>query len=184
MYKRCAQDKNKKTLMENPVVTNIMTRTSIREYLSEPVEKEKIEVILRAGMAAPSAINQQPWHFVVITDKEILESIAQYKSPLAIVVCVDMSRTLTGTAREFWINDLSAASENMLLAAHSLGLGSVWTAVYPFQVIMDKIRITLKLPDKLVPMNTLIFGYAAENPLPKVKWKSENISYNVYGNKK
>ena len=104
-----------------------------------PVEPEKVEMMLRAGMAAPSACNKQPWHFVVINDREILDQIPQFspyasmvkQAPLAIVVCGCLDKTLEGTEQKFWIQDCSAATENILLMAHGLGLGGVWTALYP-----------------------------------------------------
>ena len=117
------------------VINNILQRTSVRSYEDRPVEKEKIEKLLRAGMAAPTAVNKQPWHFIVVTDKDQLQNLAEAnpnagmaaKAPLAIVVCGDMNKALEGDAREFWVQDCSAATENILLAATGMGLGSVWT---------------------------------------------------------
>jgi len=168
--------------MENSVIENMMTRTSVRKFKSTPVEKEKIEAILHAGMAAPSAVNKQPWHFMVVTDPNILDKIEQYRSPLAIVVCGDMNK-LVSMGKEWWIIDASLASENMLLAAHSLGLGSIWTALYPLQDYMLNASAMLHLPDNIVPLNVLIFGYPDLNPQPKNKWNPDNVSYNTYGNK-
>ncbi|MBR4368602.1 MAG: nitroreductase family protein, partial [Prevotella sp.] len=110
------------------VINNIMTRTSVRNYTSESVSKENIETMLRAGMAAPTAVNRQPWHFVVVTDREKLNALADAnrgtgmaaKAPLVIVVCGNMEKALEGTGRGFWIQDCSAATENILLAAHAL----------------------------------------------------------------
>ena len=168
--------------MENTVIENILTRTSVRKFKDTAVEKEKIETILRAGMAAPSAVNKQPWHFVVVTDREILDKIAQYRSPIAIVVCGDMNK-LVPMGKEWWITDTSLASENMLLAAHALGLGSIWTALYPLQDYMKSASMLLNLPDNIAPLNVLIFGYSDQNTLPKDKWNPDNVSYNSYGNK-
>ena len=118
---------------EKTIVENIMTRTSIRNYTNQKVSADTIETLLRAGMAAPTAVNKQPWHFVVVIDQEKLEALATAnpnagmakKAPLAIVVCGDMKKTLEGGGRAFWIQDCSAATENILLAAHALGLGAV-----------------------------------------------------------
>jgi nitroreductase len=85
--------------------------------------------------------------------------------------------------KEWWITDISLASENMLLAAHALGLGSIWTALYPLQDYMKSASKLLNLPDNIVPLNVLIFGYSDQNTLPKDKWNPENVSYNSYGNK-
>jgi nitroreductase len=177
-----AQSKERNRYMENPVIENIMTRTSIRKFKDTPVEKDKIDAILHAGMAAPSAVNSQPWHFVVVTDPHILSKIAQYRSPLAIVVCGDMHKFVS-MGKEWWIADTSLASENMLLAAHALGLGGIWTALYPLQEYMMNASVMLHLPDNLIPLNVLIFGYADQNPQPKNKWNPDNVSYNTYGNK-
>ena len=176
---------------ENGMLETIMTRTSIRQYTDQPVEKEKIEAMLRAGMAAPTAVNAQPWHFVVVSDKAKLGELAAANpragmlksAPLAIVVCGDMTKAMEGKGRQFWIQDCSAATENILLAAHAQGLGAVWTALYPMEERMQPVSEALKLPDTLIPLCTVVIGYPAEQPEPKDKWKPENISYNEYGNK-
>ena len=170
------------------VIDNILTRTSIRQYTEQTVEQEKIDILLRAGMAAPTAVNAQPWHFIVVNDKEKLAELAAANprakmlqtAPLAIVVCGDMSKTLDGTGREFWIQDCSAATENILLAAHALGLGAVWTAVYPMEERLQPVSEALKLTDRLIPLCTIVIGYPAESPTPKDKWKPENVSYNEF----
>lgn len=170
------------------VIDNILTRTSIRQYTEQTVEQEKIDILLRAGMAAPTAVNAQPWHFIVVNDKEKLAELAAANprakmlqtAPLAIVVCGDMSKTLDGTGREFWIQDCSAATENILLAAHALGLGAVWTAVYPMEERLQPVSDALKLTDRLIPLCTIVIGYPAESPAPKDKWKPENVSYNEF----
>ena len=175
----------------NGMLETIMTRTSIRQYTDQPVEKEKIEAMLRAGMAAPTAVNAQPWHFVVVSDKAKLGELAAANpragmlksAPLAIVVCGDMTKAMEGKGRQFWIQDCSAATENILLAAHAQGLGAVWTALYPMEERMQPVSEALKLPDTLIPLCTVVIGYPAEQPEPKDKWKPENISYNEYGNK-
>ena len=173
---------------DNAALENIMTRTSIRQYTDQPVEQEKVEAMLRAGMAAPTAVNAQPWHFVVINDKTKLNELAAANprarmlktAPLAIVVCGDMTKAMEGKGQAYWIQDCSAATENILLAAHALGLGAVWTGVYPMEDRMQPISETLKLPASIIPLCTIVIGYPAEQPKPKDKWKSENISYNEY----
>ena len=175
---------------DNGMIETIMTRTSIRQYTDKPVEKEKIEAMLRAGMAAPTAVNAQPWHFVVVSDKAKLGELAAANphagmlksAPLAIVVCGDTTKMLQGGGRDFWIQDAAAASENLLLAAHALGLGAVWTALYPMEERIQPVSEALKLPDTLIPLCTVVIGYPAEQPEPKDKWKPENVSYNEFGN--
>lgn len=185
-----AQSEIKKECNENDesMLRTIMTRTSIRQYTDQPVEREKIEVMLHAGMAAPTAVNAQPWHFVVVNDKTKLGELAAANprasmlksAPLAIVVCGDMTKALEGKGRQFWIQDCSAATENILLAAHAQGLGAVWTALYPMEERMYPVSAALKLPEALVPLCTIVIGYPAEQPKPKDKWKAENVSYNEY----
>lgn len=169
----------------------ILSRTSVRAYTDQKVEKDKIEKLLRAAMAAPTAVNKQPWHFVVIEDKHVLEQIAEEiptakmaaRAPLAITVCGDMKKALDGEGRDFWVQDASAATENLLLAAHAMGLGAVWTSVYPIKDKMEATRALLNLPETIVPLGTIVIGYPKEKPLPKDKWKRENVSYNTFGGK-
>lgn len=172
---------------EQAVLDNIATRTSIRDYEARPVEKEKIEKVLRAAMAAPTAMNKQPWHFVVVDQRNVLDALAGTnpyakmlkKAPLAIVVCGNTDKMIEGGGRDFWIQDASAATENLLLAAHAMGLGAVWTGAYPSEERCISISKVLSLSDNLIPLNMIVVGYPAEHPQPKQKFKEENISYNV-----
>ena len=176
---------------KDAVLKTISTRVSVRSYLDKPVEKEQIEQLLHAGMAAPTAMNRQPWHFVVVTDKRILEELSETnphsnmlaKAPLAIVVCGDMKKAIEGKAREFWVQDCSAATENILLAAHAMGLGAVWTGAYPAEERCKAISEVLKLPEFLIPLNIIVIGYPDKDNSPKDKWNPENVSYDVYGGK-
>lgn len=180
------------TIMEkNTIFDHIMTRTSVRSYTSQPIEKEKIEMLLRAGMAAPSACNKQPWHFVVINDRSILEQIPSFspyasmvkQAPLAIVVCGCLDKGFEGIEQEFWIQDCSAATENILLMAHGLGLGAVWTALYPLKERYEGMQALLHLPKTMIPLNTIVIGYPKENAekmKAKDKWNESNVSYNRY----
>lgn len=174
---------------EKAVLENIATRTSIRDYETRPIEKDKVDKMLRAAMSAPTAMNKQPWHFVVVDDRSTLDSLFSdnpraknfRKAPLAIVLCGDMDKTIEGGGRDFWIQDVSAATENLLLAAHALGLGAVWTGAYPVEERCQGIAKTLQLPDNIIPLSMVVIGYPAENPQPKDKYKAENISYNAFG---
>lgn len=172
-------------------INNIMTRTSVRKYTNEAVTKADIETMLRAGMAAPTAVNKQPWHFVVVTDREQLNALASAnrgtgmaaKAPLAIVVCGDMQKTLTGIGQGFWVQDCSAATENILLTANALGLGAVWTGLYPNEERAKAVRDVVKAPEHIVPLCVIVIGHPADTPTPKDKWKPENVSYNKFGEK-
>ena len=169
-------------------IENIMTRTSIRSFTDRAVSDDTIEMLLRAGMAAPTAVNKQPWHFVVVTDRAVMDSLGGNgrqsqmwkESPLAIAVCGDMDKALEGLAQAFWVQDCSAATENILLAAHALGLGAVWTGCYPMVERMTNVSQVLNLPDNLVPLCVIVMGYPNEQPEPKDKWKPENVTYNMF----
>ena len=181
-------EKAQKQETSEVVLNNILERTSVRSYLDKSIEEDKIEKLLRAGMAAPTAVNKQPWHFVVVTDKSLLQKLAKAnpyaemvaRAPLAIVVCGDMTKALDGNAREFWVQDCSAASENILLAATGLGLGAVWTGTYPSEERCAAVSEVLGLPETLIPLNTIVIGYPDGEVTPKDKWQESNISYNMY----
>jgi len=174
------------TNIEDATYNSIMTRTSIRKFQDKAIESDKIEKMLRAGMAAPTAVNKQPWHFVVITDADIMKNVSRQGAgaPLGIAVCGDMDKALEGEARDFWVQDVSAATENILLAAHAMGLGAVWTGVYPIANRCAQVAEVLQLPENIIPLNIIIIGYPAEEPAVKDKWNTANISYNVYGGKR
>ena len=168
----------------NIVINNIATRTSVRQFTDQPIDKTTLETIVRAGMAAPSAVNKQPWAFVVVTAHEALDNLqsvhpyANLKTATAaIIVCGDMEKTLQGAAREYWIQDCSAATQNILLAAHALGLGAVWCGVYPDPKRVTEVSKALGLPESVIPLNIITMGYPASQPQPKDKWKPENIHY-------
>ncbi len=175
----------------NAAIENIMTRTSIRQYKDQPVEQEKVDILLKAAMAAPTAVNLQPWHFIVITDKptiDLLSGRQPTNAPLLIAVCGDTDKTTMPDGKtklpDFWVEDVSAATENLLLAAHALGLGAVWTGVYPAMERVAEVANVLNCPNNIVPMAVVRVGYPDEAPEPRDKFKEENISYNKFGGKK
>lgn len=173
----------------------IMSRTSIRSFTGDPVSKEQLETILKAGMAAPTAMNSQPWRFVVVTDKEKIASVFGSgfrgemftKAGAVIVVCGQTTAMRKPFGQPdapeeeqpnmFWFEDCSAAAENILLAAKALGLGAVWTAGYPAMERITPIAAALGIPEKVVPLCIIPVGVPAENPEPKDKWKPENIHW-------
>lgn len=166
------------------VIDNIMTRTSIRQFTDRAVAKDTLDIIVKAGMAAPSAMNKQPWAFVVVTEKEMLDSLnakhpyANLKTATAaVIVCGNMDKTIEGDGKEYWVQDCSAATENILLAAHGLGLGAVWCGVYPVLERIKDVSAVLGLPETIVPLNIVTMGYPAENPEPKDKYNTENIHW-------
>lgn len=166
------------------VINNIMTRKSIRQFTSQPIEKETLDLLVKTGMAAPSAMNKQPWEFIVVSDKDVLNSLRENHpysnlktATAAIIVCGDLNKTIEGEGREYWVQDCSAATENILLAAHGLGLGAVWCGVYPVTERIDAVKSVLGIPDNIVPLNIITLGYPAENPAPKDKWNPEAVHY-------
>ncbi len=163
----------------------IFARRSIRKYQDRPVEKEKLEQLLRAAMAAPSATNRKPWEFVVVDDPEVMAEIrsvmllGKYNAPAAIVVCGNTSR-LKNPISEFWVQDCSAASENILLAAVELGLGTVWLGVHPIQNLKKRIAKVLGLPGQIVPLNVIYVGYPAEEKPARTQYDPRRVHWNRF----
>lgn len=172
--------------MKNEAIENLMTRVSVREFTGEKISSEQIDTLLRAAMAAPSAINKQPWAFVVVTDEAIIAQLGEVlpysrcsnHPACAFIPCGDLSKTIEGDLAAFWINDVSAATENLLLAAHAMGLGAVWTGLHPDMNRVTMVQQLLGLPEHIVPLCVVPVGIPAEQPAVKDKYKPENIHYN------
>ena len=179
---------NNSTSNSEMVINTIMTRTSVRQYTEEPVSEAQIETLLRAAMAAPSAADVRPWSFVVVKERAMLDSIPMHirearpvgRSQVAITICGDMQRAFEGETRNYWIEDTSAATENLLIAAHAMGLGAVWCGVYPQSEKVRYMRELLQLPEYIVPMGIVAIGHPAESPEPKDKWDPERVHVNVW----
>lgn len=174
----------KQTVMEN-----ILSRKSVRSYTDRPVSREQLDTLVRAAMAAPTGRDMRPWRFVVINERETLAALADSlpfvkmlpEAQTAIVVCGDMSVTdKEGNPSRNWPLDCSAATENLLLMAESMGLGAVWTGVYPYEERMQAVKSALNLPDDIVPFNLIPVGYPKGDPQPKDKFDQSNIHYNVW----
>ena len=148
----------------------LLKRRSVRKFTDEPVSYEMIEALLHAGMSGPSACNRQPWDFYVVTNEEKLEELkdasrfAKISAKLAIIVCGNLNRALPLFAADFWIQDCSAATENILLQATDLGLGSVWCGIHPQQKPVDRVREILDIPKKQIPLNIIFIGYPEKEP--------------------
>lgn len=158
----------------------ILTRRSVRRYTDRPVADEVVTLLLRAAMAAPSAQNQQPWQFIVVRDRPLLEKMAevsQYAKMLrhaqvAVVVCGDLrDERIPG----FWVEDCAAATQNLLLAAHALGLGAVWIGVYPREERVGRLRDLFCLPDDVIPFAVVSIGYPAEDLGPADRFRIDRI---------
>ncbi len=171
-----------KQYAQNPAIENILTRRSIRSYTDQDVEPEKLEAILEAGMAAPSGKNGQPWDFIVLTRREILDEMAERlpyakmlrEARVAIAVCADRTKS------PYWYVDCSAAAENILLAAHALGLGAVWTATYPYRDRMDVVKELCGLPGSYDSLCVIPVGYPAREARPKDNFDAGKIHHEVY----
>lgn len=174
------------TAVQSSTIEDIMTRTSVRAYSDREVKSEQIDTLLHAAMAAPTAGNKQPWRFVVIDDRAILDSIGENfntmtmakQASVAVVMCGDVTATFDGEGQGYWIQDVSAASENLLLAAHAMGLGAVWCGIYPIMARVEQFSEMLHLPENIIPMGCICVGYPAGETTPKDKWKPEYIHYN------
>jgi nitroreductase len=162
----------------------IMTRRSVRSWEDKAVPDEIIKKLLAAAMQAPSARNQQAWQFIVLNERDVLDKVAQTapgarwaeKAPLGIIVCGDMSLE-TATAG-YWVQDCAAASLSILLAAHSLGLGGVWTAGYPNMDRANGLAKIVGLPDNVIPLSMVLVGYPDNRPAPEDRYKEERVHYN------
>lgn len=169
------------------VIDAIMTRSSVRKYTEQKIESDKIDKMLKAGMAAPSAANRQPWELIVVNDKAILDQIPPIiagahmasSAPMAIVVA---GSPKVGAQPEYWVQDCSAVTENILLAAHAMGLGAVWCGAYPNNAKdrVGELRKLFNLPDDITVLSIIVVGYPAGEPVIKDKWKPEKVHYNQY----
>jgi nitroreductase len=157
----------------------IMTRRSIRRYTGEQVSSELERKLLEAAMAAPSAHNRQPWHFIVVRSRETLDRIPEYhqysrmlkEANLAVVVCGDNKVQTT----DFWTHDCSAATENMLIAANALGLGAVWLGVYPGEELVRKTRELFEIPGHVTPLCIVSVGHPAEEKPPGNRYDESKV---------
>jgi nitroreductase len=168
----------------NDILHMIGNRASVRDYTPQAVTPEQTEQLLRAAMAAPSSKNRQPWHFIVVSQAAVRQALATrlpyakmlHDAPLSILVCGDTD-VHAGEAAMSWVMDCSAATENLLLAAVAMGLGAVWTAVYPYEDRITAAREVLSLPGNIVPLNVVAVGHPAKQPAPKDKWQPGRIHY-------
>lgn len=166
----------------------IMTRRSIRRFKDRPVGEKKITALLQAAMQAPSARNNQPWHFVVITERGLLSAIPEFhpnarmllQAPLAIMICGDVQ---IEESIEYINTDCSAATQNLLLAAHNVGLGAVWLGIYPRERRVEEIRRLLGIPRTVTPIALVALGYAAEGKEPERRFQPDRVHRNRWGSR-
>lgn len=167
----------------NSTLDTIFNRKSVRKYTERPVEKEMLETLVRAGMAAPSSKDRRPWEFIIVTDRKLLDAMGEglplarmlKDTKQAIIVCGD-----TVKSENAWYLDCSAAAQNILLAAESMGLGAVWTAAYPYPDRIKVVREVLNLPNHLIPLTVIPVGYPQGSDKAKVKFNKQQIHYNSW----
>ncbi len=163
----------------------IFQRVSIRSFLDKPVPDEMIQSLLKAAMQAPSASNRQPWHYVVIKDRNMLDEIPAIhpfaamakEASLGIVVCGDLTLS---SIDGYWVQDCSAATQNILLQAVYLGLGAVWCGIYPRKERVDAFKELLQLPSHIIPLCVIPIGFPAIVPDPRERYLSERVHHNVW----
>lgn len=160
----------------------VMDRRSIRKYTAEAVDDESVERLLRAAMSAPSAGNQQPWQFVVIRDQRVKERIPSMHpysamvphAPLAVLVCGDPENC---TWPQYWVQDCSAATENILIEARAMGLGTVWLGLHPLEERVKGLRDLLGIPSGIVPFALVPVGHPAEEKPPAARYDAARVHW-------
>ena len=169
----------------NEALRCLMTRRSIRSYKTEPIADQDVEALLRAAMAAPSAGNEQPWHFVVIRDRETMKRIMDVHpysgmldhAPLCIAVCAELALEKYDG---YWVQDTSAATQNILLAAHAIGLGAVWLGVHPVESRQSGVKDILNLPDGVECLSLIAIGCPAEPSVPADRYNAGRVHSEVW----
>lgn len=178
----CNSNPKDPKLQTRDALENIFSRKSVRKFLAQPVEEEKVQLLLKAGMSGPSGKDTRPWEFIVVDSRMILDSLAAAlpyakmlkDAPMAIIVCGDTTKS------SYWYLDCSAAAENILLAAEALGLGGVWTAAYPYEDRMQAVKKYTGIPDHISSLCVIPVGYPAGPQNPKDKWDASRIHRNQW----
>jgi nitroreductase len=166
--------------MRDNFVQTIFARRSIRKYTDDPVSDADTKTLLEAAMAAPSASNRKPWAFIVVTKRETLDALAEthphgkmlFEATLCIAVCGDLTEM-----ERYWVQDCSAATENLLLAATALDLGAVWLGVYPREERVTAVREVLSIPEHITPLNLISIGHPAEEKEPRTQYDGSRVHY-------
>jgi nitroreductase len=163
----------------------ILTRRSVRTYKNKEISDELINDLIEAGISAPSAGNQQPWHFIILDDHKIIDKIPNFhpyssmlsNAQIAIIVCGDLD---IETNKGFWIQDCSAATENILIAARANGLGSCWLGLYPREDRVNGIKSLLKIPENVIPLSLISLGYPVIKQDKVNRYNSSRIHKNKW----
>jgi len=177
-------------MLNHPTLKTIFSRKSVRRYTGVAPTLDQLTLLVKAGMAAPTAVNRQPWEFIIVTDAGKLAQLNERlphakmitKAGAAIVVLGDKLRQHKGPDTDFWITDCSAAIQNILLAAEAIGLGAVWTAAYPDPERIAAVREVLGVKaEHLVPLAVIPVGHPTGEDQPKDKWDPSRVFLNEYG---
>ena len=172
------------------ILETIFARRSIRSYQDRRVEREMLVSLLKAAMAAPTAANARPWEFVVVDEPEGLAALkkglpfGKYNTPAAIVVCGNPSIANNSAGKMYWVQDCSAAIENMCIAAVGMGLGTVWIGIYPLESRISAIRKILNLPESVTPLGAVYVGYPAEQKEARTQYDEIRVHWQVYETRK
>jgi len=171
----------------NPALHFIFKRRSIRKFEDREIPEDVINDLFEAAMAAPSAVAKDPWHFLLIRDKKILSRVVEIlphgqmlrQAPAAVIVCGDINLAHANEI-SYMLQDLSAAVENLLLAATAFDLGSCWLGMHPRQDRIDGVRSLFSLPENIIPMCGIALGWPAENPAPRTRFKPERVHVDTW----
>jgi len=168
------------------IIDIILSRRSIRQFTSGAINDETLRLLLKVAMSAPTACNSQPWEFIVVTQKEVLDQIrskllfARYNAPAAIVVCGNVNMANNSAARDHWVQDCSAATENILIAATGMGLGAVWIGVYPYPSKIKPLAKALGIPEDVIPLSMVYIGHPAEKKEPHTQYDERRVYWQSY----
>jgi nitroreductase len=171
--------------MEN-ILDIIFKRRSIRKFQEKEVKAEILQQLLQAAMAAPSANNGMPWEFVAINEKPIMEQLrakmkyGNYNAPAALMVLGNLNIAQSKSSQKFWVQDCTAAVENILIAAAGLGLGTVWIGSFPKEDVMQLEREILGIPEDIMPLALIYVGYPAENPPARTQYEESRVHWQKY----
>jgi nitroreductase len=171
-----------KKVYADDVLNTIHNRKSVRSFTGKSVTESELDILLKAAMAAPSAVNCQPWEFITVKNREVLDALGDalpfakmiYKAGAAIIVCSDPIKAHKHMV-EYAIIDSALASQNLLLAAEAIGLGAIWTAAYPYPDRMESVRNILNIPEYIIPLNVIPIGHPTGEDLPKNKYNEGKV---------
>jgi nitroreductase len=165
-------------------ISVIHNRKSVRNFTGEPVAQNEIDILLKAAMPAPSAVNCQPWEFIIVTDRKTLDELGDalpfakmlFRAGAAIIVC-GVPAKAHKQMDEYAVIDATLASQNILLAAEAIGLGALWTAAYPYSDRMKSVKTILNIPANIIPLNVIPIGHPTGEDKPKEKFNPEKIHF-------